>query len=160
MIRLLFILFVFVSCHAQKPAGKVETPVPVVIAADNSILFLSFGIRKDSLLLQPEIKLISKMIGAGKMKGRPATVGSTPEFLTFFFYGSSGVLDSLVVDHPLHKHVEYTDENNTFSSRDITVEEAEFFIRIQLKGNPDKLKIFETLKEKERTEIAEINLNE
>jgi hypothetical protein len=62
------------------------------------------------------------------------------------------------MEHPLYKHIEYLDENNSFAVKDTLLDKAEFFFRIQTQGHSNEIRVFETLKNKPREKLTIIKL--
>ncbi len=108
------------------------------------MLFLVFKIRKNAGQDGSSIELLSKTQGAGKVKRSATPPPITNHLLTIDFYRKNKIVHAMIIEHPLYKHIEYTDETGKLASKDIELDEAEFFIRMPVQG--DAVKISETIR--------------
>ena len=134
------------SCHTSKPSTKnveSETKEPNVIS------FLMFNIHKDTINLANVVTLVKKIESNGKIKKQRNFLAKN--YLTIYSYSGKQILDSLIIEHPLYKHLEYLDENKKFMVKDTVITSADFFVRLQ--GKYNELKIVETLKNKSAKEL-------
>src|SRR5262245_22948285 len=114
-------------CH---PAQHTFQP-PEAETAPPKMVFMTFSIHNDSTT-KSEIKLLSKKEADGKIKGLSPTVTS-PTSLTVALLDRGGqVLVEEVVEHPLYREVEYTNDRNEFERKALNLKDAEFFVRIKL----------------------------
>ena len=58
----------------------------------------------------------------------------------------------MVIQHPLYEHLEYAGDHNILTAKDTVLAKADFFIRLQIKGASNEIKIVETLKNKAKQE--------
>lgn len=110
----------------------------------NLISFLVLNIYRDTISSTNVIEFISKIESTGAIKKQHSF--PTQYYLTFYAYSGKHIVDSLIIEHPLYKHLEYVDENRNFAVKDTIINHAEFFVRLQ--GHFNEIKIFETLKNK------------
>jgi hypothetical protein len=124
---------------------------------ENSIYFLVFKISKDSLEEKSSIELVSTTKTIGKFKNDNLDHIDSDNFLTFELFEKDQLVKTIVLEHPLYKNVEYV-EGNTFATKSIELNTEEFFVRIQMKGNSNKIKVSETLKDSIKKELLSIKL--
>ncbi len=108
----------------------------------NLITFLVLNIHRDSLNATHVVELISKTESTGILKKQQAF--TTENYLTMYAYSGKYIVDSIILEHPLYKHLEYVDEHSKFAVMDTVINTEDFFVRVQ--GRFDELSIFETLK--------------
>lgn len=120
----------------------------------NSILFLVFKIQKDAR--QSSIELLSKSQSTGKVKQPAPRQPITNHFLTIGVYRKNRLVHTLTIEHPLYKHVEYVHENGVLASKNVELNEAEFFIRLPV--NADAIQISETISPGAEKPLTKIKL--
>lgn len=151
--RTWLILFVLLtSCSL----GEQTTQNTLTDSAGNSILFLVLKIRKDPAQGKNTVELLSKTVSAGKIKREAPPTHISNSYLTIDVYRKNRIVHTLMIEHPLYKHIEYAAENGVLASKDVELDEAEFFIRMQSQG--DMVKISETLPHKAETTLIKLKL--
>jgi hypothetical protein len=65
-------------------------------------------------------------------------------YLSCIFYAGQVRIDSLHLEHPLYKHLEYVNAHNQLAQKAVKLDKSEFFVRFQ-QGKADHLKIEEIL---------------
>lgn len=110
----------------------------------NKITFLFLKIKKDPNGTKNLVELVDIKESTGRIKDH--RIYTAPYYLSIYALSGDQIVDSLALKHPLYKHLEYIDENQKFAFKDTIVQSEDFFVRLQ--GNFNKLKIFETLKNK------------
>jgi hypothetical protein len=135
---LLFILFT--SCKAVESGGG--------IADSNTIMFLLLNMQRDSGTDKNAITLIDKKESTGKLKTHTTRLLYNDNYLWVYIYNNKTVVDSMQIEHPLYKHIEYLNADNTFAVLDTVLNEAQFFLRFQAPQTSGQIKIVETLKGK------------
>lgn len=153
-ITFLFLLLI-AACHSPKKVEVNELFITEQTLPD-SIAFLLFKINKNTVDSKSFVQLVNEVHSVGKMKQASSQIITADNYLTLYFYNNKTLLDSIFLDHPLYKHLEYVEENGTPAAKDIELTEAEFFFRWQMQTNLNKIRIFETLKNKNRVELNPI----
>jgi hypothetical protein len=146
-----------ISCVTTK-----QTASPEVSVAENSsedvIVFLVLHIKKDEGTKQNIVKLVSQTKNAGAIKRDKAQeLAPSENYLTLHVYEKNQEVNKITVEHPLYKHVEYF-EDNQFKTKDIALDESEFFVRIQATNHCDKVVVWETIKNSNPKELTTIKL--
>jgi hypothetical protein len=118
----------------------------------NLITFLVLNIHMDTIKSQNIVEFVSKKESTGVIKKQHSF--PTKYYLTIYAYSGKHIIDSLILEHPLYKHIEYVDENKNFAVMDTIIKSAEFFVRLQ--GHFNEIKIFETLKNKSTQKLNTI----
>lgn len=124
------------SC--QRPATSARqytpppTPVPEAAPARPQMVFLSF--KATATAGGPAaIVLLQSTVAAGQPKAAPADAADAPAYLVVRQLGpGSRVLGSATVEHPLRRTVESASPDGQLRRQDVTVPEAEFFVRMSL----------------------------
>lgn len=151
--RILLLLTLFLtSCGWTK---KTEMDIPAD-SAGHSILFLALKIRKDPGGGKPAVDLLSKTASAGKIKPETPPQATPDRYLTIDTYRGRRIVHTLIMEHPLYRHIEYVTENGALAAKNIEPAEAEFFIRLQVQG--DAVWISETTPQKAKTLLTKIKL--
>lgn len=124
---------------------------------NNSIVFLVLKISKDSIQKKNVIEFVSKTKSVGKIKNDYQGLIDSENYLTIDLYEQDKLIKTIVIPHPLYKSVEYLD-GNTLTTKSIELNKEEFFIRLQMKDNSNKIRISETLKNTIPKELTTIKL--
>ena len=152
---LLLLAILLISCGVSKktePSQENTTSVD-----ENVIVFLALKINRDSIQQKNTIELVSKTIASGKMKDLLQSQSKPENYLTIDQYTQGKLVKTSIIQHPLFKQVEYSDGNN-LTSKSIELDSANFFIRLQLSGSSNKIKISETLKDTPTRELTTLKL--
>jgi hypothetical protein len=153
-------LFLLSSCTLARETKTNSATVPSnpapVEGNEKSIVFAVLNIRKDSTTSKSTVELVNVIQTAGTIKTKKSDIHEN--YLTIFLYNNSKLIDSMTIEHPLYKHVEYQDDKNTFSAKEIELDSADFFIRMQVERKSSEIRIFETLKNKSKEELNTIKL--
>ena len=118
----------------------------------NLISFIVLKIHNDTISSTRVVKYISKKESTGEIKKQHTLPGKY--YLTIYTYTGKHLVDSLILEHPLYKHIEYVDEHKKFAVKDTVINSAEFFVRLQ--GHFNEIKIFETIKNKSPQQLNSI----
>jgi len=137
---LIFMILPIVSCGS---APISEDRISDLKNDPDGIAFLVLKMKKDSQSAKSDITLLSKTQTTGRIKNS-ADKPNSKNYLTIEVLDNNVLFQTVFVNHPLYKTVEYTDENNQLTSKSITLNEAEFFVRLQTKSGRTKVRIYET----------------
>jgi hypothetical protein len=144
-ITMLFFLLLGFACSSKHKNISVSAQSETLdnnLAINDTIAFLLFNIRyTDKSKMNTSLTLKSITKNAGKIKSNNTNADFQDNRLVFSFYNKNKIIDSLLLEHPLNKHVEFIDENNQFIAKKLQLDSTEFFIRIQLKEDYKFLKI-------------------
>ncbi|MGV8964515.1 MAG: hypothetical protein ACOH2V_14200 [Candidatus Saccharimonadaceae bacterium] len=152
---LLLLSILLTSCgltkRAENNTGNIQNE------DNNSIVFLVLKISKDSIQKKNVIEFVSKTKSVGKIKNDYQGLIDSENYLTIDLYEQDKLIKTIVIPHPLYKSVEYLD-GNTLTTKSIELNKEEFFIRLQMKDNSNKIRISETLKNTIPKELTTIKL--
>lgn len=123
----LVIAGVLVSCKpptaTQDATGKAD---PI-----EGLVFLIFVMRSDSIS-GTTVELTGKTIVRQKLKSDPPNSSAVNRVWISQLTDSGTKLSSVALDHPLFKRVEFANDQGKFESKEITLNDAEFFARVTL----------------------------
>lgn len=119
------------------------------------IMFVSFNAKLNQNSQKTEIQLIEKNIVGGNLK--PQLEKTFLNSISIQVYENNKFKNTIILEHPLYKTVEFEKEG-TFQKKELKLEEADFFFRLQLNSNKTELKIFEKLYQKPETLLQTIQL--
>ncbi|GEP52046.1 hypothetical protein FNO01nite_27180 [Flavobacterium noncentrifugens] len=148
----LLLIVAFLSCGPMKNTG--ETAV-ITSVSSNAVVFMSFQIQKDTIGKRNSIALLHTVKTTAKLKNQSEADVHSPNFLTAKIYFGDRLLQTIIVPHPMFVHSEYADESGKLASKDVVLDQAEFFIRFQQNG-ANHIRIFETLIGKNKTALFQI----
>ena len=152
--QLLFTLLL-ISCVATKGIGVDDS---IILNKDtDKIVFLVLRISKDSLQGENLIEFVSLIKKDGKMKNEMQDKIDSENFLTLDLYEKNKLMRSITIEHPLFKQVEYEDDD-VLTSKSVELDKTEFFVRLQVNGDLNRIRIWETLKNAPRKELSTIEL--
>ncbi len=152
---LLLISLLLISCTSSK---KVDINT-ISSSGKSKIFFVVMKISKNPALGKTTIALISSTPVAGKLKNTTTEKIHTAESLTLDVFERDSLAQTIVITHPLFKHVEYTNESsNALTAKDITLDSADFFVRLELSEHSSRIRISETLPNKPTQELSIIQL--
>jgi hypothetical protein len=150
------------GCSARKNTQNlVASHQPVqarYTAEDTVIIFVILKIYSDSSTNSNKIIVKDKIYTSGRVKDHPVRFQNIGNYITCFLYAGSNLLDSMRLEHPLHKQVEFFDANHQMGMKEIHQKEAEFSVRFQLKGKANRIKILETLDRNKTRDVTMIQL--
>lgn len=132
--------------------------LPTAQNETNEIVFLTFRIDKDSVSKTNKLTLTNKTKSAGKFKKTVEDKPHHANFLTLEVFTKGKPSQTIVIEHPLFKHLEYTDKDNKYAFKDAEVDTEEFFVRIQTNGSDNSVLISETLQNSQKRILLTLNL--
>ena len=139
IIRNLFIILLFCCCGTSKEIiNQADKPIDPA-----KIIFLNYTISQKSNELVV-IKFIDKIIVEGKLKAT-SSIDFNPEegaIKLIQMDSNHQPLDSISIENPLSKTVEFVDESGQFEKKTINLESAEFSVRMQLDSKTTFITIY------------------
>lgn len=167
---MLYKLFVLITCISNLllscSTGKEvynsslpNNPVQKTYTDDDTVIvFVIMKMYIDSITHTNKILVKDKIYTKGYLKTNRIGFINTGSYLYCLLYSHDKLLDSIQIEHPLRKNVEYIDENHQMKMKEIYTQEGEFSVRFQLKGKENRLKIMETVEENITKELTVIQL--
>lgn len=142
--------------YPDRPA-RLPQPGGQAMARSNGIIFIALSISQDQAANRRVVRMESLVKKPGQLKPRSLPAEPAGPFLTCSLLAGGQLVDSLHLEHPLFKNPEIANAQNHFSRRAITLEQAEFFVRLEQKG-ADTLVITEMLPGAPGQELIRISL--
>lgn len=127
------------ACHPVPQQAVTEKKEPV-----EGLVFLTFNMRADSISGKA-VNLTNKTIVHQKLKSDPHNSEMANRLWISQLTSSGQKLSSVAIDHPLFKRVEFADDRGQFHSKELTLKEAEFFVRVTLYGQTEYIQVEEEL---------------
>ena len=152
---LYFIIAIVTSCSLAKNSGSTNGSMQEINKSE--IVFLVLRISKDSISGKNVIEFVSKTKSTGKIKNENNNHINYDNYLTIEIYERNKLINTMVMDHPLFKRVEFS-KGDTLSSKNIELTKEEFFIRLQINNNSNTIKIIENLKNNIKNELTVLKL--
>lgn len=139
----LFVLFLITTLTFCTKSNYQFT-APETNQPTNTFLFVTYRIYLDSTNKNKVDILELKQVEGTLKHTNP---GYNPNsYIAVQQLTKSGKVVGEVKDaHPLYKRVEFVDQHNAFTSKEIVLKEAEFFVRMPLHANTYTLHVYEVL---------------
>lgn len=155
MRTLILLSIILTSCSLSRRTESNENTIQN--NDKNEIVFLVLKISEDSIQGKNVIEFVSKTKTAGTIKDYRQDHNDYGNYLTIDVYEQNKLINTIIIEHPLYKRVEYFD-GNVLTSKSIELAEQDFFIRMQMTGKSTKIRIYETLKNTIKKEMTTIQL--
>jgi hypothetical protein len=123
--------------------------------AENSFLYLTFGISRDTVNNRTQIELKNKREIVGSIKSTQESYTSKNFLECTFVDKNKKVVSTQIIDHPLYFRAETLDGNQQFETKTIEMKSSEFVLRVNKTANINKLIINENLGNKPPKKIYE-----
>ena len=109
-----------------------------------AVVFLTFRVVATGAGQAARITLLRSQAAPGRLKAAPAPPTSA-DYLAVRLLDAAGqpLGTATVVEHPLRKSVEYTDEKQQLGRRVVSLPEAEFFVRLSLPAQATQVRVEE-----------------
>jgi hypothetical protein len=141
------LLLAFFSCAPQKPLTTTQEEIT------DKIVFMMFNIRHDSVRQKSIVTLLEQKPVAGTIKEKPQDEHRPDNYLLAEVCRDTTVLQTIILEHPLYKQVEFINGEQQFAKKEVMLPQAEFFLRLQLRGRGLELRVSEVLHKKEKTQL-------
>ncbi|MEM1134526.1 MAG: hypothetical protein AAGI07_01715 [Bacteroidota bacterium] len=130
---LMFLLSIVCLFGACRTAKQNPTDFTQTEQQDEGVIFLSFKIFKDSTLKE-QVELINKIWTSGTLKEKRGVKKKATEEMVeiFFFDEEKNLLKSVILENPLHAHMEYFSPEGKISTKKVDLKEAFLTIRTAL----------------------------
>jgi hypothetical protein len=148
---LIIMLPLFYACavsHVNKNA-KVNIPV------ENSFLYMTFSISRDTINKATHIELKNKKEIVGFVKSTSESYTSKNFLQCTFVDINNKVISTQILDHPLFFRAETLNDNQQLVTKTLEMNNSEFVLRLNKNANIYKLIINENLENKSPKKIYE-----
>jgi hypothetical protein len=140
-------LLTSLTFYGCKPVQHTYEPLEPIEPNSTRLIFLSFSVQADSSG-KSIIRLISKKETDGTIKGNSPII-SSPTHLIVSLLNKSGIVKvEEIVEHPLHREVEFTNEKNELDRKALNLKNAEFFVRMKLPLSAERVQVTEVINDK------------
>lgn len=136
--------------------SRVNKNAEVSKAAENSFLYLTFSISRDSVTQATHIELKNKSEIAGSVKSTNESYTSKNFLQCNFVDKNNKVISAQMLDHPLFYRAETLNGNGQLETKSVEIDYSEFVLRVNKTANIDKLIINENLENKSPEKIYEL----
>lgn len=129
---IIFFLATILSCKIVRH-GSISEKSGQLPAANPRIIFINYSVTFDKSKGVQDIRLIDKTITDGKLKNSISVTGiPKPGDLFCFVLNSLMVpVDTVLIPDPLNLTVESVDDNNSLFKKEVTLDSAQFTLRLQ-----------------------------
>ena len=141
------ILLASLTFYCCRPVRHTYEPLEPKETESARMIFLSFSVQADSSG-KSVIQLISKKESDGTIKGKSPIVTSPTHLVVSLLDKSGTVKVEEIVEHPLLREVEYTNEKNELARKALNLKNAEFFVRMKLPSAADRIQVTEVINQK------------
>ncbi len=94
---------------------------------------------------QKTVELVGKTIIHQKLKSDPQNSKASSKVWVNQLTRTGEKLSAVALDHPLFKRVEFANDQGQFESKEITLQDAEFFARVTLFAQTEYIQVEEEL---------------
>ena len=150
----LCLILLIASCAISNTATPANESS--ITNSENAIVFVVFKIRKGPT--KSTIEIVSNTKTIGTMKRQTENTLDSNNALTIEISKGNKTFQTITMNHPLFKSVEFVGLDGKLGRKDVRLEEDTFYIRFQTKGETTSLKIRETLSGTVSQEIANFKL--
>ncbi len=123
------LIVLLLGCSTARKAA-VEQNTVIKEKASPQILFINLNMYKDAASTV-KAELINKIITKGSIKGN-RSVATNEEYLCVQYDQKSTPLDSLTLEDPFVKNVEYINSQGAFERKQIELDSCQVSLRMQL----------------------------
>lgn len=152
------ILIIMLSLLCACAVSRVNKNAEVSKPAENSFLYLTFSISRDTVTKATHIELKNKSEIAGSVKSTNETYTSKNFLECTFVDKNNKVISTQKLDHPLFYRAETLNENQQLETKTVEMNDSEFVLRVNKTANIDKLIITENLENKSPERIYELEI--
>ncbi len=142
------IVIILLSLLCACAVSHVNKNAEVGNAAENSFLYLTFSISRDTVTGATQIELKNKSEIAGVVKSTHESYTSKNFLECSFVDKNNKVISTQLLDHPLYYRAETLNENRQLETKTIELNNSEFVLRVNKTASIDKLIINEILENK------------
>ena len=137
----LFLMFSFALVHCKPAPVQMSTTKkdPIV-----GLVFLTFVMHEDSTSRRT-VELMGKTIITQKLKSDPQNSTAENRVWVRQLTSSGEKLSSVALDHPLFKRFEFANDQGQLQSKEIKLNDAEFFARVTLFAETEYIQVEEEL---------------
>ena len=150
----IILLSLLCACVVSRVNKNEEVDKPV----ENSFLYLTFSISRDTVTGATQIELKNKSEIAGVVKSTHESYTSKNFLECSFVDKNNKVISTQLFDHPLFYRAETLNENRQLETKTVELNNSEFVLRVNKTASIDKLVINENLENKPSEKRYELEI--
>lgn len=146
-VLVLFLCIIVPACTTVQQQTEEQAEEQHSESTGERIVFLHFVLRSDTLAHRDSIELTDVMITKGRLKQHAVLVEHPPapdHLLLTAVDKQQHPLQQVIVEHPLHRTVEYLGDDKIFHTARLNVTEATFFVRLHYNPSMTILRVEES----------------
>ena len=152
------IVIILLSLLCACAVSRINKNAEVGKPAENSFLYLTFSISKDTVTGATQIELKNKIEIAGLVKSTHESYTSKNFLECSFVDKNNKVISTQLLDHPLFYRSETLNENRQLETKTVELNNSEFALRVNKTASIDKLMINENLENKSPEKRYELEI--
>jgi hypothetical protein len=152
------IVIILLSLLCACAVSRVNKNAEVGNPAENSFLYLTFSISRDTVTGATQIELKNKREIAGSVKSTNESYTSKNFLECTFVDKNKKEISTQKLDHPLFYRAETLNENRQLETKTIELNNSEFVLRVNKTASIDKLMINENLENKSPEKRYELEI--
>jgi hypothetical protein len=152
------IVIILLSLLCACAVSRVNKNAEVGNPAENSFLYLTFSISRDTVTGATQIELKNKSEIVGSVKSTNESYTSKNFLECTFVDKNNKVISTQKLDHPLFYRAETLNENRQLETKTIELNNSEFVLRVNKTDSIDKLIINENLENKSPEKRFELEI--
>ena len=142
------IVIILLSLLCACAVSRVNKNAEVGKPAENSFLYFTFSISRDTVTGATQIELKDKSEIAGSVKSTHESYTSKNFLECTFVDKNNKVISTQKLDHPLFYRAETLNKNRQLETKTVELNHSEFVLRVNKTASIDKLMINENLENK------------
>jgi hypothetical protein len=151
---LIILLSLLCACTVSRVSKNAGDNKP----AENSFLYLTYRISRDTVTRSTHIELKNKSEIAGSVKSTGESYTSKNFLECSFVDKNNKVLSTQKLDHPLFFRAETLNKDRQLETKTVELNDSEFVLRVNKTASIDKLIINEILENKSPEKIYELKM--
>jgi len=152
------IVIILLSLLCACAVSRVNKNAEVGKPAENSFLYLTFSISRDTVTQATHIELKNKSEIVGSVKSTHESYTSKNFLECTFIDKNNKVISTQLLDHPLFYRAETLNENRQLETKTVERNNSEFVLRVNKTASIDKLMINENLENKSPEKRFELEI--
>ena len=152
------ILIIMLSLLCACTVSRVNKNAEVNNPGENTFLYLTFNIARDTVTRVTQIELKNKSEIAGSVKTTNESYTSKNFLECKFVDKNNKVISTQMLDHPLFYRAETLNKDRQLETKTVELNHSEFVLRVNKTANIDKLIINENLENKSPEKIYELKI--
>jgi hypothetical protein len=150
----IILLSLLCACAVSRVSKNAEVGKP----AENSFLYLTFSISRDTVTAATQIELKNKSEITGLVKSTHESYTSKNFLECSYVDKNNKIISTQLLDHPLFYRAETLNKDRQLETKTIELNNSEFVLRVNKTAGIDKLMINENLENKSPEKRFELEI--